>query len=317
MIVVAPNYRLSAFGFLALPELQKEDPDGSTGNVALFDQRLAMKWAQQNIENFGGDPSRVAIFGESAGGFSVCFHLGSPGSAGLFHAAIMESGTCDGPQFFQTLSLATSFGQKFAESLGCKESGDKRLECLRSLSTHNVMKSVFAMLDPNWPDTVNSLDSQESNVNSSVKLSVRLRGSMAEKAVELGMHSKYGKRSNFDTESNSNDIDLEGVPVDEYLHAVFGIGSTKIGELMGKITSKIPLPALAPAMAWGPCVDGTDVALPDRPLNMFKKGQFNDVPTIFGTNKDEGSIFIPFIPIIKKGAGFPPDTHSLKEGIKK
>ncbi|XP_022097401.1 acetylcholinesterase-like isoform X2 [Acanthaster planci] len=84
VIVVTLNYRLGALGFLST------DDDIIPGNMGLLDQRLALEWVRDNIQAFGGDPERVTIVGESAGAASVSFHLLSPGSAGLFHAAIME-----------------------------------------------------------------------------------------------------------------------------------------------------------------------------------------------------------------------------------
>lgn len=92
VIVVTVNYRVGPFGFMALSGLQSEDPNNSTGNAALQDQTMGLQWVRDNIANFGGDPTRVTIFGESAGGFSICWHLVNQNSAGLFAAAIMESG---------------------------------------------------------------------------------------------------------------------------------------------------------------------------------------------------------------------------------
>ena len=75
VIIVTLNYRLCALGFMALDALQSEHESGSTGNHALQDQQMALQWVQQNIRYFGGNPQRVTIFGESAGAFSVMWHL--------------------------------------------------------------------------------------------------------------------------------------------------------------------------------------------------------------------------------------------------
>jgi len=90
MIVVTINYRIGLLGFFAHPAI---DAEGHlNGNYGLMDQRLALKWAKRNIGAFGGDPTRVTIFGQSAGGHSVYAHLASPLSKGLFQRAIAESG---------------------------------------------------------------------------------------------------------------------------------------------------------------------------------------------------------------------------------
>ena len=85
-VVVAPNYRLGPFGFLVHPALAAE-PEGTAGNYGLLDQRAALRWVQENIAQFGGDPDNVTLAGTSAGGQSVGLHLVSPGSSGLFHRA--------------------------------------------------------------------------------------------------------------------------------------------------------------------------------------------------------------------------------------
>ena len=92
VIVVTTNYRLGALGFLAHPQLDNESPHNSSGNYGLLDQQAALQWVQRNIGAFGGDPSRVTIFGQSAGGESVLIHLVSPQSKGLYQQAIVESG---------------------------------------------------------------------------------------------------------------------------------------------------------------------------------------------------------------------------------
>ena len=137
-VIVTVNYRLGPLGFLGHSALAKEDPDGSTGNYGLQDQRAALAWVKKNIHEFGGDPDRVAIFGESAGGFSVSGHLVSPGSAPFFQRALIESGSMDGillptvPEAEQqTLALATA--------LGC--SGDP-IACLRAQPVEAVVAGL-------------------------------------------------------------------------------------------------------------------------------------------------------------------------------
>lgn len=147
MVFVSHNYRLSALGFFALEELQAEDPDRSVGNQALQDQQAALRWVQRNIAQFGGDPGRVTIAGESAGGFSVQWHLVSPRSKGLFHGAISMSGTSRTDWFFQPLDEAAEFYGNFSKySLGCPP-GPDRLECLRKVPFEEFVLSVPQVLE--------------------------------------------------------------------------------------------------------------------------------------------------------------------------
>ena len=92
VILVTFNYRLGRLGFFAFPALSKEHPEEPKGNYAYMDQIAALKWVQQNIAAFGGDPNNVTIFGESAGGVSVHSLLTIPLAQGLFQKAISESG---------------------------------------------------------------------------------------------------------------------------------------------------------------------------------------------------------------------------------
>ena len=93
IVVVTLNYRLGIFGFLSLAELREESPHDASGNYGFLDQNAALRWVQQNIANFGGDPKRVTIAGESAGSMSVSAHMASPLSKDLFAGAIGESGS--------------------------------------------------------------------------------------------------------------------------------------------------------------------------------------------------------------------------------
>ena len=91
VVLVSVNYRLGALGFLAHPGLSKESPNGVSGNYGFLDQIESLKWVQDNIANFGGDPNNVTIFGESAGGTSVAALCATTLAKGLFHRAIAQS----------------------------------------------------------------------------------------------------------------------------------------------------------------------------------------------------------------------------------
>ena len=92
VVVVSIEYRTGVLGFMAHPELTKESKNGHSGNYGLLDQIFALQWVQRNIANFGGDPSKVTIFGESAGAISCSMLCASPLAKGLFRACISHSG---------------------------------------------------------------------------------------------------------------------------------------------------------------------------------------------------------------------------------
>jgi len=125
VILVTINYRLGALGFLAHPALGAD-----SGNAAILDQRFALQWVRDNIAAFDGDPERVTIFGESAGGSAVCAQLWSPASAGLFHGAIMQSGALCGRQS-RSLAEGEAQGERLAMAVGCAGESDV-LACLRA-----------------------------------------------------------------------------------------------------------------------------------------------------------------------------------------
>jgi para-nitrobenzyl esterase len=92
VVLVSLNYRLGVFGFFAHPQLTRESPHHASGNQGILDQIAALKWVRDNIARFGGDPSNVTIFGESAGSLDVSVLMTSPLSKGLFRQVIGESG---------------------------------------------------------------------------------------------------------------------------------------------------------------------------------------------------------------------------------
>lgn len=153
VVVVSINYRLGVFGFLAHPALTREA--GQSGNYGLLDQQAALRWVRRNIASFGGDPRQVTIVGESAGGFSVCANLTSPGSAGLFGRAVIQSGSCTA----QPVAQAEQTGTSIATTLGCSDEA-AAVACLRALSPARLVDgpqfSSFVHGTPalpNAPDT--------------------------------------------------------------------------------------------------------------------------------------------------------------------
>lgn len=137
VVVASIEYRTGALGFLALPELSKESGRGISGNYGLMDQILALKWIKDNIAAFGGDPDKITIFGESAGGIAVSMLCASPLAKGLFRAAICESGGSFCPvdsvrnnnNGIRDLKGAEKFGMDFMKRIGAKN-----LKQLRSMS---------------------------------------------------------------------------------------------------------------------------------------------------------------------------------------
>ena len=143
VVVVTANYRLGPFGFFAHPELAGEH--SPLGNQGLLDQRMVMQWVQDNIAAFGGDKGNVTIFGESAGSADVCYHVASPGDAGLFQRAISESGGCttslNGGKD-QTAAQAATGMAAFAKAMGCDTATDQ-LACLRGKSASDILANAM------------------------------------------------------------------------------------------------------------------------------------------------------------------------------
>jgi len=196
LVVVSINYRLGALGFLALPELAGESPENSSGNYAFLDQIQALQWVKQNIAAFNGDPNNVTIFGQSAGGMSVCALLASPPAKGLFHQAIPMSGGCE---VTVTREKGFELGKETLKKLGCDQADV--LVCLRK-------KPAEAFL-----------------------------------------------------------------PKSTVVEFLSGFGTDR---------------------GMGPIIDG--YVLPENPLNLIAKGQYNQVPVMIGHTRDEMRLFTAFVP---------------------
>jgi para-nitrobenzyl esterase len=136
-VVVTVQYRLGPLGWLVHPALDTEAPDARSGNYALEDLVAALQWVQRDIGAFGGNRDRVLIFGESAGGVNVCALLATPASAGLFDAALIQSGGCVADP--RTKALTT--GATLTENAGCSTAADVAA-CLRARSPEALLAAL-------------------------------------------------------------------------------------------------------------------------------------------------------------------------------
>ncbi len=139
VLLVAVNYRLGPFGFFAHPALSKAAPSGELlANYGLMDQIAALKWVQRNIAAFGGDPSNVTVFGESAGGEDTLALLSMPSTRGLFAKAIVESGL--GWEDDPTLAQAETQGVEVARKAGAP--ADATADQLRALPVDALLDAT-------------------------------------------------------------------------------------------------------------------------------------------------------------------------------
>ena len=142
VVIVTINYRLGPLGFLSTGD------DNIPGNMGMWDQVLALKWVQQNIAAFGGDPDNVTIFGESAGGMSVSYLLLSKAASGLFHKAIVQSGPPIS-HFCKSEKHPAYHARSLAATLGCDPEGSTAAitACLNKLDGATLNKPLFKESD--------------------------------------------------------------------------------------------------------------------------------------------------------------------------
>src|SRR3984957_3206707 len=150
VVVVTYNYRLGVFGFLAHTELTKESGHGASGNYAMMDMATVLRWVQKNIANFGGDPKRATIDGESAGSMLVSARVASPQGKGLFQRAIGQSGAWMGISIgrITTRAQAEDNGQKMVQALGASSIAE-----LRAKPADELLKNArggFAIIVDGW-----------------------------------------------------------------------------------------------------------------------------------------------------------------------
>jgi para-nitrobenzyl esterase len=153
VVLVTINYRVGRLGYFAHPALSAENPEHVSGNYGILDQIAALKWVQDNIASFGGDPSKVTIFGESAGGISVSMLCASPLAKGLFRGAISQSGSSFGPiraksypgENMKSLAMFEKEGEEYGKSMNATTA-----EALRALDAAEVSRQTV-VTGGAWP----------------------------------------------------------------------------------------------------------------------------------------------------------------------
>jgi para-nitrobenzyl esterase len=150
IIYVYVRYRPGVLGFLSTRSLSMESTGAtqSSGNYGLADQQEALRWVQQHISAFGGNPQQVTIQGESAGSWSMCMHLIMPASQGLFHRMIAESGSCDQSVITHSLEQNEANGELLANAVGCplvNKNFTQQSQCLRALNVSQLLAGYSAI----------------------------------------------------------------------------------------------------------------------------------------------------------------------------
>ncbi|KXZ45733.1 hypothetical protein GPECTOR_51g719 [Gonium pectorale] len=188
VVAVTINYRLGVLGFLALPGLEDSTAGGTTGTWGLLDQRSALGWIQRNIRAFGGDPAKVMITGQSAGGYSVMLHTVMPGSAGLFSSAAPVSGSAD-VMAFDFLKDAYAKGRAVADALQCNTglSMAERRTCLLNVRADVIVGAQKAL--GGWGQIFPAIDGKQIP---KAPLLLMQEGKMARVPMLFGMEANEG-----------------------------------------------------------------------------------------------------------------------------
>eukprot|EP01084_Bolivina_argentea_P286126 490791_1 len=188
MVYVSINYRLGPLGFLNNEAIYEQDPNFKSygGANGLFDQITALKWVKNFISDYGGDPNQITIFGESAGGLSVCALLVSPLAANLYQRAIIESGSCIGPWGPFNVTVGIQYGNN---ALINNSYPINNLTYLRSIPAKQFVTKMLASNNNSWVISVDGLILNDLPMNIYANISTKLN---AKEAVVAGFNSMDG-----------------------------------------------------------------------------------------------------------------------------
>ena len=225
VVVITANYRLGPLGFLAHPALSAESAENASGNYGLLDQIAALEWVRDNVAGFGGDPERVTIFGQSAGGTDVCLLQSSPLAEGLVDRVIGQSPGC--VKLDIELEQGHAGGSAYAERLGVSGAGEQALAELRAVPAERIIATPGGTTGPlidGWVVPDRPYDMLESGDQNRIPVMV---GALAEEY--------YGLQH---TAAPVIEADL-----DSYLEATFGGEAAAVKSLYPEALDLSPLDA--------------------------------------------------------------------------
>lgn len=232
-VFVTINYRLGAMGWLDTTGLEAANgDDGSAGNFGLLDQQAALRWVQENISAFGGDPRDVTLAGQSAGASNTCAQMASPAAQNLFARAVLQSGGCTG----RAPEVARAAGEAFAVAAGCPDPATQ-LDCLRAKSPEEVLRAQQAS-SPGGGAVVGNRVVPESPA---VLLA---QGRLTDKPVVVGGTSDESQQSVF------GNYDHKGNPLTEQTYADL-VRATYPAAAEEVLATYPAAEAWSPSVAWG------------------------------------------------------------------
>ncbi len=203
----------------------------------------------------------------------------------------------DTPQFFQTLPNAVSFGIDYAIGCGCGIGGDDVLTCMRSLTAAQLMGCNATSVGAH-ADTLRTVVDTYTELFPASPPTVRRYHVLFPRCPHLPSWEQHGMCACWMRQG-----------LDErWTLLVYLQARAVVRSVLNR------LPPMYPVMSWGPVIDGTKQGLLDMPLALIERGLFNAVPTIFGTNRNEGIVFAPQIPQIVPGTHFPPTPSDIERG---
>ncbi|XP_050515675.1 juvenile hormone esterase-like [Diabrotica virgifera virgifera] len=214
IVLVTINYRVGFLGFLHLDDTSLDVP----GNAGLKDQQLALKWVQNNIKSFNGDPNNVTIFGESAGSASVHIHVVSPSSKGLFHKAILQSGCLLNPWVFSK-DYALTFTKTITDTVMTEK---EALEVLKKLPVEELLvfqEKFYASLKgasvigpniekPNKTAVLTSNPTELLTTGQYNKVPLIL-GYCDREGILLEVYKRFGNKAGSKKEGQEEDVDVK------------------------------------------------------------------------------------------------------------